>query len=565
MEAYQQKLSTDQVSGQVLDHLGLIAATINSLGLIEKIDQKLPLSEKKGAKVSMGARVGAMILNGLGFIDDRLYLFPEFLSNKPVERLLGEDYQSEDFNDDALGRCLDAIYDYGVSKLFSELAFSIGIEKKLLGSSAHFDTTTLLVYGEYSQEDMIENQQEGQEAIDNSKTPISITHGYSKAHRGDLKQMVLTLATRGAASFPIWMEAHSGNGSDKKILPTAAKRMESFSKALKDIPDFLYVGDSALYENCLKEGGTMKWISRVPESISQAKKWLSTPEEELSWQELENGYRISSLSSNYGQVDQRWLLVYSKQAYQRESKTLEKQVKKELEATKKALKELSKQQFQCEKDAFKAAKGLEKKLKYHLLSLTSQPIEQYSKPGRPTKGKSKTVIGYQLIGQLRRDEEGIKLKARQKGRFILATNQLDCSLLPSESILLEYKGQSKTESSFAFIKNNAFEVCSVFLKKPSRIEALMMIMTLCLMVYSVAQYQLRKALKEKDETIPSQTKKPTQIPRMLWVCRLFQGVHLLHITLPGQSQELVINLKELTRRIVGYFGPYAEKIYGLST
>jgi transposase len=553
MGAYQQKLSTDQVSGQVLDHLGLIAATINSLGLIEKIDQKLPLSDKKGSKVSMGTRVAAMILNGLGFIDDRLYLFPEFLANKPVKRLLGQDYQAKDFNDDALGRCLDAIYDYGVSKLFSEVAFSIGIEKKLLGSSAHFDTTTLLVYGEYSQGTM-----------DDPNAPITITHGYSKAHRGDLKQMVLTLATTGAASFPIWMEAHSGNSSDKQILSTAAKRMESFSKALQAIPDFLYVGDSALYENCLKQGVDMKWISRVPESIGQTKKWLSSLEEELSWQELENGYRISSLSSNYGQVAQRWLLVYSEQAYQREMKSLEKQVEKELEATKKELRELSKQQFQCEKDAFKAAKGLEKKLKYHLLSFTSQPIEQYSKLGRPSKGNSKTVLGYQLLGQLRRDEERIKIKVRQKGRFILATNQLDCSLLSHESILSEYKGQSKTESSFAFIKNNAFEVCSVFLKKASRIEALMMIMTLCLMVYSVAQYQLRKALKEKDATIPSQTKKPTQIPRMLWVCRLFQGVHLLYINLPGQSQELVINLKEVTRRIVGYFGPYAEKIYGLS-
>jgi hypothetical protein len=29
-----------------------------------------------GAKVSMGERVAAMILNGLGFMDSRLYLFP---------------------------------------------------------------------------------------------------------------------------------------------------------------------------------------------------------------------------------------------------------------------------------------------------------------------------------------------------------------------------------------------------------------------------------------------------------------------------------------------------------
>ena len=46
----------------------------------------------------------AMILNGLGFIDDRLYMFPKFLENKPVARLFGADLHAADFNDDALGR-----------------------------------------------------------------------------------------------------------------------------------------------------------------------------------------------------------------------------------------------------------------------------------------------------------------------------------------------------------------------------------------------------------------------------------------------------------------------------
>ncbi len=53
------------------------------------MDKYLPVSSKHGSKVTMGQRVAAMILNGLGFIDDRLYMFPEFLENKPVDRLFG--------------------------------------------------------------------------------------------------------------------------------------------------------------------------------------------------------------------------------------------------------------------------------------------------------------------------------------------------------------------------------------------------------------------------------------------------------------------------------------------
>ena len=41
----------------------------------------------------------------------------------------------------------------------------------------------------------------------------------------------------------------------------------------------------------------------------------------------------------------------------------------------------------------------------------------------------------------------------------------------------------------------------------------MMIMTLCLMVYNIAQYRLREALVEKKETLPNQINKPIKIQR----------------------------------------------------
>lgn len=131
-------LKETEVHGQVLDHLGLVASVIHRLKLVEKIDARLKVSMDKGAKVTMGQRLAALILNGLGFIDDRLYMFPEFLKNKPIERLLGKGLAAEDFNDDALGRFLDAVSNYGVTPLFSEIALDIGIAEGLLGRSAQF-------------------------------------------------------------------------------------------------------------------------------------------------------------------------------------------------------------------------------------------------------------------------------------------------------------------------------------------------------------------------------------------------------------------------------------------
>ena len=61
--------------------------------------------------------VKAMILNCMGFLTSPLYLFSKFFEDKPVEHLLSENIQSKHLNDSRLGRALDEVYQYGVTKL----------------------------------------------------------------------------------------------------------------------------------------------------------------------------------------------------------------------------------------------------------------------------------------------------------------------------------------------------------------------------------------------------------------------------------------------------------------
>ena len=104
-----------------LDHLGLIAGMVDELGLVELIDTVVKQDHTQ-RQVSVGLCVKAMILNGLGFVNRALYLMPHFFKDKPVERLLGSGMQAEYFNDDALGRTLDAIYAYDPEALYGQLA-----------------------------------------------------------------------------------------------------------------------------------------------------------------------------------------------------------------------------------------------------------------------------------------------------------------------------------------------------------------------------------------------------------------------------------------------------------
>jgi len=120
------------------------------------------------------------------------------------------------------------------------------------------------------------------------------------------------------------------------------------------------------------------------------------------------------------------------------------------------------------------------------------------------------------------------------------------------------------ERSFALIKDKSFQVASIFLKKPSRITALMVVMTFFFMVYGFAEHHLRKTLEENKETIPNQVKKPTAKPSMSWIFRKFQNIQVVIFPESGCIRNLVVNMNDFTEKIVHIFGPSAEKWYSSS-
>ncbi len=87
-------------------------------------------------------------------------------------------------------------------------------------------------------------------------------------------------------------------------------------------------------------------------------------------------------------------------------------------------------------------------------------------------------------------------------------------------MLGDYKTQQDVEGGFRFLKDPWFMLDSVFLKKPSRISALMMVMTLCLMVYNVAEHRMRKNLVANEETLPNQKGKAISNPTLRWVFQI---------------------------------------------
>ncbi len=302
----------------------------------------------------------------------------------------------------------------------------------------------------------------------------------------------------------------------------------------------------------------MKWITHVPEKIAEAKAAIRSIED---LEELEVGYQGKEIMSQYGGVEQRWLIVYSEQAYQREEKTLQRHIKKELEETSKRLKKFSRIEFDCKEDAKEALERLSKELKYHAIDGITVTEKRLKKgKGRP-RADEPVKKSYRLKCTLEEKKEYIEQALRTKGRFIIATNELDKTKLTAKEMLLNYKGQQSVERGFRFLKEPAFMTSSVFLKTPERIVALGMVMCLCLLVYMIAQRYLRGKLQHSNSFVPNQLGKPTQKPSMRWIFQIFEGVHLLIQRTVSGCRELVLNLTAVRRHVLAILGPSFEKIY----
>src|SRR5215207_6346861 len=145
----------------------------------------------------------------------------------------------------------------------------------------------------------------------------------------------------------------------------------------------------------------------------------------------------------------------------------------------------------------------------------------YTNPYRLPKKDDPIIIKYHLETRLERDGEKISTSLQKKGKFIIATNELDSELLSNRDLLDNYKGQQSVERGFRFLKDPLFMTSSVFLKTQERIIALGMIMCLCLLVYTLAQRYLREKLKELNTSVPNQLGQQTSKPTMRWVFQMF--------------------------------------------
>ena len=527
-----------------LDNLGIVMGTLKEFGIIDLIDQKIGKEDQQN--VSTGEAVAAMVMNGLGFVSRPLSLTPQFFQTKALDILFSRDLDPAELNRHRLGRALDDIHSYGCELLFSEIASHVCKKTCVNEKFTSLDTTSFSVSGEYD--------------VDADENEIRITYGYSKDHRPDLKQAVLELVTSQDGGIPLMMRCFDGNASDNKIFKARCSELiKSFKNS--DNPRYL-VGDSKLYhEDNSSNLSEIKFITRIPRTYKEENKAIDVAIAENGWHPLDATNKYYVHTTTHLNIPQRWIVVHSKSATSRSETTLNRQIEKEYHAAESALKHLRNKEFGCEHDAKKELDKVSSKFKYHQIILDRiSPYDCHAQVGRPKKTDSPIKTIYQIEATivslfLKRQE-----RLMQHSCYIIGTNSAE-NELSAEDVIEAYKNQNASvERGFRFLKDPQFFVSSFFLKKPARIMALLMIMTLSLLVYSVTQKHLRKQLVESNETVPNQINVPIKNPTMRWIFQLMEGIDVIYIRIKDVIHKKIMGITELRQKIISFFFETVEAV-----
>jgi transposase len=530
-----------------LDHLGLIASVIKDVGLISMIDTRIVPDKQE--EITPGEAVAGMILNGLGFANRPLSLTPQFFANKPLDLLFRAGVTAEMFNRFKLGRTLDAVHAYGCDLLFSELAWAVCAQEGIEQRFHHLDTTSFSLSGDYVPE--------------SDEQAIRITYGYSKDHRPDLKQAVLELMVSQDGGVPLVSKSWDGNASDTQIFQ---ERAQALMKAFASAPTPRYlVADAKLYtEDTAATLSKLGFITRMPGTLKLVSQVISQALQWDTWHELNATTRYQCLALCHYGMAQRWLVVSSQAALERAEASVTKGQQREWETIEKQLFHLQAKRFETPGAAQAALAVLAKSWRYHQVD-TACVIEhqRYAGKGRPTPRSPITSIAWQIRVQARPDQERIAWHKQQGACFVIGTN-IDASQVSDTQVIQAYKAQSQAEGGFRFLKDPLFFVSSLFVKKPCRIQGLLMVMTCALLVYSVTQRRLRRQLSRQHETIPNQINQPTDRPTLRWVFQLLEGIHRVRLTVQGQVHDLIEGLNEVQIKVLRLFGEEVCQLYQIS-
>jgi transposase len=465
--------------------------------------------------------------------------------------------------DDAVGRALDRLFDADRAALLTDVvvaavaAFDVALEE------LHNDSTTVRFCGQYP-------QARGR-TLRGKRAPW-ITHGYSKDHRSDLKQLLFVLTTSDDGGIPVQFRCEPGNASDSC---THQQTWDALCRAAGQV-DFLYVADSKLcarepMEHIAQHGGRLVCVMpRSRQEDGEFREWIQThePDWEPVW-DRPNPRRRG------GPRDRWWVFryplpsregwpviwVYSAllalhQAHRRREH-IARAIQELEDFNSKLVSPRARKRARADVQARIEEILRERKVsRYLVVELVRDQEHRYQqarrgRPGPNTRYVRKTRKFWRLHWHL--DENTLAYDRKSDGMYPLLTND---RTLTNTQVLEAHKRQPTIEKRFEQTKT-VFEIAPVLLKNEGRIEALFFIYFLALLVQALIERELRQAMRREgiDELPLYPEERKTQRPTAEQILRLFSLVQRHSLQQEGQTIHTfnpeLTNLQREVLRLLG--------------
>ena len=488
-----------RVESRAIGALPVVNAVLARLGFDELVASYLPEPDQR-CKLEPARAIGVLVRN-LAIGRQPLYGLSAW-AGRYGSALLGlSDGEARLLNDDRVGRALDELFSSDRASLLTALSLRAIRRYGIDVSELHNDSTSITLYGAYR--DATGTARAG-------VAPPVPERGFSKDHRGDLKQLVEILTISSDGAVPIAHRLADGSTEDSTTHIATWDQLASMLHTTA----FLYTADCKLatrdnMEHIAGQGGRFLTIlprSRKEDEVGRA--WIAAGE--VTWEEVARkpgkrkgdpdevywaaeapscsaeGYRIVWIRSSdkrchdaairsdridrariaVGELDER---LRSKRSRLRTQSAVEEAVAAILTET-----------------------GTGRWVKVTVTDTVDYEHRQ-EKRGRPGKDtRYRRIAHHRFSVTAHVEKEAVAYDAASDGCFPFVTND---TRTPAE-LLRTYKFQPSLERRHATFKG-VIEAAPLTLKSDARLDALAFCLYVALLVHALVERDLRRAMAAK--------------------------------------------------------------------
>jgi len=548
----------------------LTSCRVAALPVLDRFLQRLRLEdflrdhlprEDRRARVPTATALLALLKN-LPTSREPLYGIGEWAARHAPELLGLTPVQLPALNDDRAGRALDRPFGAGIPSLaLAAVAhaageFGVGLDE------LHNDSTTVTSHGDY--------ESAASERTLRGRLRLAVTWGHNKGHRPDLRQLLYILTVARGGAIPVQFRAESGNATDDR----SHRGTRELPCQLTGRRDFLYVADCKLataedMAHLHQNGG--RSLTALPRTRGEGAAFRApVPEGGTRRRAIHDRFDADGHLTDRLRVHEpeatgaegyRLIWYHSARKAELGAPARHKRVERARAALAELEAKLASPRTRYRERA-KVAEAVGAVLRdgdtggFIAVTIGGRTTETFrrerrGRPGADTRYVRRQSTRFDLTCRV--DRARPAEEARCDGVFPLITNALTVSAV---ELLLAYKQQPMAETRFAQLKTD-FVVAPVYLKEVSRVRALLCVYFFALLVESLLERELRRAMgREGVESLPLYPEgRPCRRPTARRVIDLFEDVQRHELT-EGRRAAVVFTtaLTRLQRKILRLLG-----------